>query len=94
MPRNESNRDRDIRVLIGAVLMYLAVFIIPGAASFVVGGVALVLFATAVAGYCPLYRLAGINTCSVHERAADQKVYAGEPAQCPDTHAGGSCPKT
>jgi hypothetical protein len=67
--RNEGTRDRDLRVLAGAALMYLAVFVIPGLASFAVGAVALVLFATAASGFCPLYRIAGINTCSPKDRS-------------------------
>jgi Protein of unknown function (DUF2892) len=66
--RNEGNRDRDLRMLAGAVLIYLAVFVIPSPLNFAVGAVALVLFATAATGFCPLYRVAGISTCSPKDR--------------------------
>jgi len=65
--RNESALDRDIRIVLGAVLMYLAVFQIPGMWSFVVGAVAVVLFVTAAVGFCPLYALFHINTCPPSE---------------------------
>lgn len=67
--RNEGSRDRDLRLLAGAVLMYLAVFVLPGPVNFAIGALALVLFATAATGFCPLYRLAGINTCAPKDRA-------------------------
>lgn len=66
--KNESSRDRDVRLALGAVLMYLAVFVIPGILGFVVGGLALVLFATALAGFCPLYAIFGYSTCRLPEQ--------------------------
>ncbi|HWQ11253.1 MAG TPA: DUF2892 domain-containing protein [Roseiflexaceae bacterium] len=59
MLQNVSVLDRDVRLALGAVLMYLAVFVIPGVWSFAVGGLALALFATAALGFCPIYALLG-----------------------------------
>lgn len=62
LPKNEGATDRDVRAIVAAMLMYLAVFQLPGVWSFVVGAVALVLFLTAVVGFCPLYVALRINT--------------------------------
>jgi hypothetical protein len=64
-----STRDRDLRLIFGAVLMYLAVFIIPGIWGFVVGGLALVLFATAALSFCPIYALFGFSTIPAPDKA-------------------------
>ncbi len=56
---NEGSADRVIRVVLGAVLMLL-VFIGPKTAW---GFIGLIPLVTGVFGFCPLYRLAGINTC-------------------------------
>lgn len=61
--KNEGSLDRDVRIGLGALLMYLAVFIIPGVWGFVVGAVAFTLFATAVVGFCPIYAIFGFSTC-------------------------------
>lgn len=47
--------------------MYLAVFQTPGPWSFAVGAVAVALFVTAAVGFCPLYALFHINTCTPSE---------------------------
>jgi hypothetical protein len=62
--KNVGATDRDFRLVVGAVLMYLAVFVIPGVWGFVVGGVALVMFVTAATGSCPLYSIFGYSTCA------------------------------
>ncbi len=67
MKRNEGRIDRLIRVALGAVLLYLAFF--SGSAAFASGiwhwlaiVVGIVMLVTAVTGFCPLYRVFGINT--------------------------------
>jgi hypothetical protein len=62
MKANESTADRVIRVILGAVLLYLPFGVFSGALTvvFVVLGVVFVL--TGVVGFCPLYRLLHINT--------------------------------
>jgi hypothetical protein len=63
MSRNESNLDRMIRVALAVVAVVGAVIIgassLLGAVLFVVAGILLV---TAAVGFCPLYRLLGIDT--------------------------------
>ena len=66
MVRNESNTDRILRALIGAALLiaWIAGWL-GGALAVVLGIVGLVLVATAIVGFCPLYRVLGISTCPV-----------------------------
>ena len=66
MVRNESNTDRILRAIVGAVLLiaWIAGWL-SGALAVVLGIVGLVLVATAIVGFCPLYRVFGISTCPV-----------------------------
>jgi hypothetical protein len=58
---NEGTADRIIRVVIGLGLLSL-VFVGPQTPW---GWIGVVPLATGVLGFCPLYRLVGINTCGV-----------------------------
>jgi hypothetical protein len=60
MMTNEGTADRVIRVVIGLGLLSLTVL---GPHS-PWGLVGLVPLATGVVGFCPLYRLVGVNTCA------------------------------
>lgn len=59
MPTNEGTLDRALRVILGLVLISL-VFVGP---QTVWGWVGVVPLLTGLVGFCPLYRLVGINTC-------------------------------
>jgi hypothetical protein len=59
MEMNEARLDRLLRVIIGAVLLAL-VFVGPQTPW---GWFGLVPLVTGVIGFCPLYRLIGIDTC-------------------------------
>lgn len=59
MPCNEGKLDRALRVIVGLVLI-ACVFVGPKA---VWGWVGLVPLLTGVFGFCPLYKLIGVNTC-------------------------------
>jgi hypothetical protein len=61
MPRNEGTIDRALRIIIGLALLAL-VFVGPQTPW---GWVGLVPLATGLVGFCPLYRLLGINTCAL-----------------------------
>ena len=61
MLTNEGTIDRALRVAVGLALISL-VFIGP---QTVWGWVGLVPLATGFIGFCPAYRLFGINTCGV-----------------------------
>jgi hypothetical protein len=63
MPRNEGTIDRAIRIIAGLVLISL-VFIGPQTAW---GWVGLVPLITGLVGYCPAYRLIGLNTCPMQK---------------------------
>ena len=56
---NEGTLDRTIRVVLGIALLSL-VFIGPKS---MLGLIGLVPLATGIVGFCPLYRLMGLNTC-------------------------------
>ena len=66
MVRNEGTVDRIIRAVIGVVALVAAVAVgfgsVGGIVLLVLGGV---LVVTAAVGFCPLYRVFGINTCPV-----------------------------
>ena len=59
MTRNEGNLDRALRVILGLVLLSL-VFVGPQTAW---GWVGLVPLLTGLFGFCPLYKIVGLNTC-------------------------------
>jgi hypothetical protein len=69
MVRNESNVDRTVRALVGAVLLIAWVAgWLSGTLAVVLGVIGIVLLATAAMGFCPMYRLLGISTCAVPQK--------------------------
>ncbi len=65
MKRNESNQDRGIRAVLGIIALLVGLFAAGGFLRSLLIIVGLVLVITAAVGFCPLYRLLGINTCKV-----------------------------
>ena len=63
MTRNEGTLDRGARIVLGLILLSL-VFIGPQSLWGLVG---LIPLTTGLAGFCPLYRLLGISTCSIKQ---------------------------
>ena len=63
MIRNEGTIDRGARIVLGLILLSL-VFIGPQSLWGLVG---LIPLTTGLAGFCPLYRLLGISTCSIKQ---------------------------
>ena len=61
IPRNESNLDRGLRVVLGLGLLAM-VFVGPKTLWGLVGLVPLV---TGIVGSCPIYRMLGMSTCPV-----------------------------
>lgn len=59
MTRNEGNLDRALRIIAGLVLLSL-VFVGPKTLWGLVG---LIPLATGLSGFCPAYKLIGLNTC-------------------------------
>jgi hypothetical protein len=64
MMTNEGKIDRTLRTLVGLALLSL-VFIGPESLWGLIGLVPLI---TGVVGFCPLYRVLGLNTCPVNNR--------------------------
>lgn len=66
MWKNESGIDRALRLIVGVVLVSL-VFVGPKTAW---GWIGIVPLATGLVGFCPLFRLLGIDTCRVRSSSA------------------------
>lgn len=64
--RNEGSVDRGLRVVVGLSLLSLTVV----GPQTLWGLVGLVPLLTGTVGFCPLYRLLGINTCADKECAS------------------------
>ena len=62
MQINEGTIDRVIRVVVALVAGFLALSA-SGAGATILWIVAAILLVTGVVGFCPLYRVFGINTC-------------------------------
>lgn len=62
MPTNESSIDRALRIVIGIAVLSL-VFVGPKTMWGLLG---LVPLLTGLVGFCPVYRLLGIQTCPTH----------------------------
>jgi hypothetical protein len=66
MKQNLGDGDRALRIVIAGLLIILYLL---GIGTGVVGAIMLVLAAvmllTSFAGFCPLYKLFGINTCKI-----------------------------
>lgn len=67
---NEGTLDRTIRIVLGVALISL-VFVGPRSLWGLVG---LVPLGTGLVGFCPLYRIVGIDTCRLPARKAGAKV--------------------
>ncbi|HET8734174.1 MAG TPA: DUF2892 domain-containing protein [Anaeromyxobacteraceae bacterium] len=61
---NEGTADRIIRVVIGLGLLSI-VFVGPKTPW---GWIGVVPLATGILGFCPLYKLVGLNTCPVPKK--------------------------
>jgi Protein of unknown function (DUF2892) len=77
MTRNEGTLDRTIR-LIAALALGAAAYAIGLSSTFgiVLVVLAAIMLVTAATGFCPLYRVFGLNTCPRTGKAHDQ-VAAG-----------------
>ncbi|MCU0490631.1 MAG: DUF2892 domain-containing protein [Chloroflexaceae bacterium] len=65
---NEGTLDRDIRLVLGILFGIVAIFFVTGIPQLVASILAIVLFATAAVGFCPLYYLMGLSTCPIQDR--------------------------
>ncbi len=63
MKRNESNVDRIIRGILGAVLLLVALLAVPtGTLHIVLIVVGIIALVTGLVGFCPLYAILGLST--------------------------------
>lgn len=60
--RNEGNIERGIRMALGMVLLGLALTVLSGIAKIALVVVGVVMMATGLIGYCPLYTVIGFLT--------------------------------
>lgn len=69
---NVGTRDRDIRIVLIGLLAILSFFLLHGFWTILAGGVALILLATVITGFCPIYRILGISTRNMHDDASSE----------------------
>lgn len=63
MTRNEGTVDRAIRGVAGVAALVYGGMSLDSTVGIVAAVVGVVLVGTAAVGFCPLYRLVGVNTC-------------------------------
>ena len=63
---NEGGLDRTVRIILGGVLAWLGTVsgAVTGTLATVTLVVGIVLIVTGITGFCGLYKVLGINTCS------------------------------
>lgn len=62
--KNVGNFDRVVRMVAGASLVFAA-YITGGTAAYILAAAGLMAFITGLVGWCGVYTLLGINTCTV-----------------------------
>lgn len=69
MKKNVGRTDKIIRFLIAGVLALLILTeVVTGIWSIVFGILAIIALVTSITGFCGLYKIFGINTCSVQPK--------------------------
>ncbi len=69
IPQNEHPIDRAVRIVLGVVLGALALGgAVAAPLSYVVVLVAVIALVTGISGFCPLYSLLRVSTCSTARR--------------------------
>ena len=69
MQHNTGNADRIVRVLL-AIAFTAGGILAGGTLGIVLFVMAAVMLVTAAVGFCPLYRLVGVDTCKVRDAHA------------------------
>lgn len=70
---NEGVTDRTIRGMLGLVLLFVAFIVLSGVLQWITFAISIILLVTGIAGFCPLYRLLGINTCPVDTTSSTRR---------------------
>ncbi len=65
MSTNVGGIDRILRIVAGIALLLFAITGVPATGFNWVGWIGVVPLLTALIGFCPLYRLVGVDTCKV-----------------------------
>jgi heme/copper-type cytochrome/quinol oxidase subunit 4 len=66
MIKNVGQTDKIVRIVLAVILASLDFFeVVKGGFSWVLSVVAIVLLATALLNFCPLYKILGKSTCEV-----------------------------
>lgn len=74
MKTNEGTADRLVRIVLALVLLGLTFATPMGEnTAWVLWGLSAILVLTALWGFCPLYAVFGITTCSVKPKQTTQK---------------------
>ncbi|HRW19193.1 MAG TPA: DUF2892 domain-containing protein [Dermatophilaceae bacterium] len=68
MTTNVGSTDKIARIVVAVVAAALALFVVKGTLAIVLWVVAAIMLLTGLVGFCPIYRLFGINTCKVPSR--------------------------
>lgn len=68
LPKNESNTDRLVRVIIGISALVFGIGWLTGLAQIVAIAVGVVALITGVVGTCGLYMLCGTSTCPMKKK--------------------------
>ncbi|MGN6351893.1 MAG: YgaP family membrane protein [Parafilimonas sp.] len=68
MKRNMGKADRVIRIFIAAIIAILYLTqIMSGVLTIILLTVGFIFLVTSVTGFCPIYKLFGINTCKTKD---------------------------
>lgn len=60
--QNESKMDKKIRLVLGVLVLFLALFVFTGTAQIVALVIGVVAIFTGLTGFCLIYKLFGIKT--------------------------------
>jgi hypothetical protein len=60
--QNESNLDKNIRLVVGVVVLILALFVFSGVLQIIAFVIAFLAIFTGLTGFCVIYKLFGIKT--------------------------------
>ncbi len=66
MSTNVGSIDRVLRFVVGVALIAWALGYLPGIAASPWGWIGVVPLLTSIFGYCPVYSILGVSTCSRH----------------------------
>lgn len=66
--KNESDTDRVIRIA-GGITLFVAMLIVGGPLKILFAIMSIALLITGATGFCGLYKLLGISTCTIEKKS-------------------------